>query len=593
MYKSSRKIQLVSLLLVIALVLSGCSLLDSGKYKKAVEHFEQSNYAEARVIFAEISAYEDSDKYLKYIDAAQKAQNNNYSGAATVFAELAAFRDSQTLSVYYSARQAEAEERYEDADALYQQVSAYGDSAKRLATLPDLIKVRDEKRRAANYGEAQKLLNAGSYEEAIAIFTELNGYEESSKFLMYARAMQLAEKGGYELAVNSFISLDDFRDSKLQVTYYQARWAEAEQRYEDAEELYKTIATFRDCAERLMAQPDLILDRDFSIIQQIMRGEREDDESLNYEDVAQLCRARYSDSETRMHEQFYALAEEMLAKEIFHPAYHLFRILNEQAYSDSAVRTQDVRFAWAQNEMVLGEYLYALDELDPLVAEGYTAAVAPRNECYYQLGLKAENELDYASAYRFFGLAGAHKDSVAKAERFENEYATAETLLTEGKYIEALTAFTALHNYSDANSRILEVYYKHGEALFTEEKYEDAIDAFRKASGYSDAKERIQTLVYALAEEAGLTILTSSAQGFAGPVAVEVTVDTNNTILAIKIGDASFAETPGFGALAQEEAFQSQFIGKTLPVDAADIDGIAGATITTNAVIQAINNTLD
>ena len=30
-------------------------------------------------------------------------------------------------------------------------------------------------------------------------------------------------------------------------------------------------------------------------------------------------------------------------------------------------------------------------------------------------------------------------------------------------------------------------------------------------------------------------------------------------------------------------------IGKTLPVDAADIDVIAGATITTNAVIEAVN----
>ncbi len=85
------------------------------------------------------------------------------------------------------------------------------------------------------------------------------------------------------------------------------------------------------------------------------------------------------------------------------------------------------------------------------------------------------------------------------------------------------------------------------------------------------------------------TVLIGSAQGFAGPVAVEVTVDAANTITAIKIGDDQFAETAGFGAKALEEDFQKQFIGKTLPLTAADIDAIAGATITTNAVIEALN----
>ena len=85
------------------------------------------------------------------------------------------------------------------------------------------------------------------------------------------------------------------------------------------------------------------------------------------------------------------------------------------------------------------------------------------------------------------------------------------------------------------------------------------------------------------------TVLKGSAQGFAGPVAVEVTVDAANTITAIQIGDDQFAETAGFGAKALEEDFQKQFIGKTLPLTAADIDAIAGATITTNAVIEALN----
>ena len=84
----------------------------------------------------------------------------------------------------------------------------------------------------------------------------------------------------------------------------------------------------------------------------------------------------------------------------------------------------------------------------------------------------------------------------------------------------------------------------------------------------------------------------ASAQGFAGPVAVDVTIE-NNAITALVIGDDQFAETQGFGAKAKEEAFVNQFIGKTLPIEKADIDAISGATITTEAVISALNKAYD
>ncbi|MBR2822958.1 MAG: FMN-binding protein [Clostridia bacterium] len=81
---------------------------------------------------------------------------------------------------------------------------------------------------------------------------------------------------------------------------------------------------------------------------------------------------------------------------------------------------------------------------------------------------------------------------------------------------------------------------------------------------------------------------SASAKGFAGPVRVFLTVDGNRTITEIRIGDSQFAETEGLGARAKEEAFLNQFIGKTIPVSAEEIDGITGATFTTNAVIEAI-----
>lgn len=497
MHRQYKKIRLLSLLLAVALVVSGCALVDSAKYKKAVEYFEQSNYAEAKTIFAEINEYEDSGKYLQYIDAAEKAANNDYSCASAAFSALADFRNSSELAVYYAARQAETEERYEDAGELYQQAPAYGDAARRLSALPDLIKARDARRRAADYEEVQKLLNEGSYEEALVLLNGLDTYEDFNKLLMYAHAMQMAENGGYELAVHSFVSLEEYRDSKLQSIYYRARWAEAEQRHEDAAELYKTIATFRDSTSRLMAQQDLILDRDFAAFKALIMGEEYPDAyKISYEKYHDfetekerllLLSSKYTYSETHMLEQFYALGEEALDKGLYPSASALFGLLNDCSYRDSAVRMQDVRYASATKDMTSGAYDAALRQLDALAAEGYTAALESQNECYYQMGLEAERNLDYDAAHNCFALAGTYKDSADKAARFAAEYAAAEALLAEEKYAEALEAFAALHNYSDAADRTREPNYELALQALAAGEYERALSYFEAAKDYQDA----------------------------------------------------------------------------------------------------------
>ena len=47
-------------------------------------------------------------------------------------------------------------------------------------------------------------------------------------------------------------------------------------------------------------------------------------------------------------------------------------------------------------------------------------------------------------------------------------------------------------------------------------------------------------------------------------------------------------ETPGFGTrCAEDEAFLAQFIGKQLPLESIDV--LSGATVTSNAVMAALN----
>jgi len=75
--------------------------------------------------------------------------------------------------------------------------------------------------------------------------------------------------------------------------------------------------------------------------------------------------------------------------------------------------------------------------------------------------------------------------------------------------------------------------------------------------------------------------------GYAGPINILIGIDSHGKIIRLKI--ISHAETPGF--VGPLEPFIKQFISKdyTDPfVLGKDIDGITGATITSEAITQAI-----
>ncbi|MBP3636333.1 MAG: FMN-binding protein [Clostridia bacterium] len=91
------------------------------------------------------------------------------------------------------------------------------------------------------------------------------------------------------------------------------------------------------------------------------------------------------------------------------------------------------------------------------------------------------------------------------------------------------------------------------------------------------------------AEPAPADNIIGTAQGFQSEVNVSVTLNEDGTIAALSIGSAD--ETSGFGTrCATDEAFINQFIGKKGPfVVGEGIDVLSGATVTSNAVIEALN----
>jgi len=86
--------------------------------------------------------------------------------------------------------------------------------------------------------------------------------------------------------------------------------------------------------------------------------------------------------------------------------------------------------------------------------------------------------------------------------------------------------------------------------------------------------------------------LTAKAKGYDGKdVTVSVTLDDAGAIASLTV-DAS-SQTPGLGQRCSEEEFTSQFIGKAAPFTLGEgIDAVTGATITSTAVVDALNELL-
>ena len=82
---------------------------------------------------------------------------------------------------------------------------------------------------------------------------------------------------------------------------------------------------------------------------------------------------------------------------------------------------------------------------------------------------------------------------------------------------------------------------------------------------------------------------TATIAGFGGAdITVQVT-DENGVITSLTV-DAS-SQTAGLGQKCAEEAFTAQFIGKSAPLTLGEgIDAVASATITSQAVVDAVNS---
>lgn len=115
-------------------------------------------------------------------------------------------------------------------------------------------------------------------------------------------------------------------------------------------------------------------------------------------------------------------------------------------------------------------------------------------------------------------------------------------------------------------------------------------DSFEEADGYAIGKTGSDIAGY---------VLVTSSKGYGGDVQVMTGISTDGQITGVVILEQD--ETPGLGANAEKESFRDQFKqavpenGFTVTKSTAgegEISAMTGATITTTAVTNAVNDAI-
>lgn len=103
---------------------------------------------------------------------------------------------------------------------------------------------------------------------------------------------------------------------------------------------------------------------------------------------------------------------------------------------------------------------------------------------------------------------------------------------------------------------------------------------------------KMVTIVYDEADEKIGYIVESTPNGYGGPIEVITGIHIEEYLTGVRVGNHT--ETVGLGAKIREPFFYGQYEGKstTSSLSSSDIDAIAGATISGDAVTQGVNDSI-
>ena len=610
---------ILSLMLALCVCFSANAETNAEQYENAIGLLKEDNYTEAGKAFAALGSYADSPRYVMYCSAIVVGEAGNYTTAVSNLTNLGDFLDSSLLATYYAGLSWESTEDYEKALEMLAGISLYRDVSERIATYPGKILERD-------YKKADENEQAGRLEAALSGFKELGDYKDSAnraKVIQekikerdeaaaekarenaYAAADKAEQDGDYATAYDGFVNLGDYKDSKdrAAVVQQRAKYAKGLQaienmKYQDAYEIFNDLGDFEDSAEKAY----LLGISTFSSFSQAETGVA----TFKFHDNIGLVNFNKNITIPPQWSKI-GTFHDGLAYAIKNERYGVVdmegKVITDYQWSAVAdykdgftiVKKNDSKRSKGWNSY----YLYGLmDTNGNIVGNFWSVMGSNKDNDYY--GIYSASFIDDRirigkvdeETYKY-GYMDSKGNVIVEPQYdsemdFSNGLAAVEKagkwgfIDLEGSVVipikyDQVTSFTREGLADVCLNDEWQIIDKEGTLIYFKSFGDDG----QIETSNDEAKEPIEEV---LSNE-----YEGTALGFGGMVVAHVTIE-DGVIKALEFDAPYETEFVGQAAVKDEE-FIEQFIGKKLPLTIKeDVDIVTGATFSSTAAIEAVNN---
>ncbi|MHC1786821.1 MAG: hypothetical protein AB9880_07160 [Christensenellales bacterium] len=374
---------------------------------------------------------------------------------------------------YYRANQLLAQRDYPGAKAIYLSLADYAQSAD-LALESDYLRA----------GEAAAAANQTSLKAAQDLYESLLDYKDSAaraRQMVLERAILLGQDGQYEQAIALFKQIPGYEQADALITKTTYDWAKSLMdnfAYSEAREKFLTLATYQDSAklaEDCLYKPALA---------HLEKGEFEQAEVLLTQMADQtLALPKLQDTYYRWGDQLFALTQYEAASE---------KYLLAGDYLDSSLKAANCLYEPAKGLMAAGDWAAAREKL--LKIPGFQDASALAAACLYHLGLEAVKAGDYPAAIaNFEGAAGVPEAADALKEA---AYLQGRQLQEAGDLQGAVALFVKAADFSDAPALVQALRFQQALDAANKKDYDRAILLFTLLEDYQGSAEELRRAQY-------------------------------------------------------------------------------------------------
>ena len=293
--------------------------------------------------------------------------------AYDAFKALGDYKDSAERAAVYENQYAEAVSKreageFDAAIALFTELGSYSDSSAQV----------QETENAKAYAAAVLLMASEKYEEAITAFNALNGYSDSTAKIdecntailerEYQKALKLMTEEKYEESIKAFEALNGYSDSTTKINecktailereYQEALKLMNEEKYEESIKAFKALNGYSDSVTKISECNTAILEREYQKALKLMTSEK-------YEEAIAAFKALngYRDSDAQITECSYLKAEELRENGQYLEAYRIYltingyRDVNEIIEKDGNIASAVIQLKFAVgNYVIFGNY---------------------------------------------------------------------------------------------------------------------------------------------------------------------------------------------------------------------------------------------